>query len=128
MVHRELLAKSGPEAAALDHALDRFFQVTPTKELPPPVIVATSRLDEGERQAIALAFERRSLLLMDDLQGRGAARRLGLVVTGIVGVLVQCKAAGYLPAVGPLLRDIRQQGYWLSDELLHTAAKMANEV
>lgn len=52
MVHRELLAKSGPEAAALDQALDSFVQVTSLGDLPPAVVVATSRLDEGERQAI----------------------------------------------------------------------------
>jgi predicted nucleic acid-binding protein len=127
-VHRELLAKSGPEAAALDRALRDFVQVVSPGEPPLSVTAATSRLDAGERQAVALAYQRRSLLLMDDMQGRAAARRLGLAVTGVVGVLVQCKAAGALPAVGPLLRDIRQQGYWLSDEMLEIAAKLAGEV
>ena len=67
------------------------------------------------------------LLVIDDRLGRAAARRLGLAVTGTVGVLIRAKEVGLVPAVCPLLEEIRQQGYWLSDALLVTAARLAGE-
>ena len=126
-VHRELLAKSGPEAARLDDALADFIEVTPMPSLPPEVEVVTARLDPGERQAIALAYEQKALLVMDDRLGRVVARRLHLPVTGVVGVIIQAKDANLISAVRPVLEEIRQQGYWLSDELVELGARLAGE-
>ena len=45
-------------------------------------------LGEGEREAMALALNRRAdMLLMDDRDGVEEARRFGLTVTGTLGVL-----------------------------------------
>jgi predicted nucleic acid-binding protein len=126
-VHRELLAKGGPEAARLDDALAHFIGIAPVAQLPPEVEVATLGLDPGEQEAIALAHERKTLLVIDDFLGRVAARRLGLSITGVVGLLIRAKEAALVPAVCPLLGQIRRQGYWLSDELLDAAAKLAGE-
>lgn len=126
-VHRELMAKSGPEAGRLDEALARFIQLAPAPQLPPEVKMATLRLDLGEQQAIALAYELKMLLIIDDRLGRAAARQLNLAVTGLVGVLIQGKEAGLIPMVGLMLEKIRRQGYWLSDELVDTAKKLAGE-
>jgi predicted nucleic acid-binding protein len=126
-VHRELLAKSGPEVARLDDALAHFIGVAPLPRLSPEVEVVTLGLDPGEQQAIALAYERQALLVIDDFRGRVAARRLRLSITGVVGLLVRAKEATLIPAVRPLLGEIRRQGYWLSDELLDVAAKLAGE-
>ena len=55
---------------------------------PDQVQTISPALDLGEREAIALAqVVRANLLLMDDLAGREAARRLNLLVTGTLGVL-----------------------------------------
>jgi predicted nucleic acid-binding protein len=127
-VHRELLAKSGSESARLDKALQDSIQVTPSPALSPEVKIATLRLNAGEQQAIALAYERKAaLVIIDERLGRAAARQLGLDVTGLVGVLLRAKDAELIPAVRPLLERIRQQGYWLSDELLDVAARLAGE-
>lgn len=126
-VWRELMAKSGPESARLDAALNAWIEVTPEPPLPAEVKVATSRLDRGEQQAIALAHERQALLIIDDCQGREAARCLGVMLTGVIGVLLHAKERGDLSAVRPLLAEMRQQGYWLSDEVLDVAARLAGE-
>ena len=87
-------------------------------------------LDPGERQAIALAAMsgKDTLLLIDDLAGRTAARRLELRITGTVGILVRAWQSGLVEDVCPLLDEMRRQGYWLSDELLDLAARMTAKV
>ncbi len=123
-VQRELFAKSGPESARLDDVLLNFIKIAPVPSLAPEVKIVTQRLGPGEQQAIALAYERKMPLVIDDRLGRTAARRLGLAVTGLVGVLLRAKEMGLIPAVRPLLDEIRQQSYWLSDEVLDLAAKL----
>ena len=126
-VERELIAKHGGESVRLEAALRSFLQSVPAPVLAPDVRFVTTRLDLGEQEAIALAYERRSLLVIDDRLGRAAARRLGLVVNGVVGVLVQAKQAGLVAGVRPLLDEMRRRGYWLSDEILDAASRLAGE-
>lgn len=57
------------------------------------------RLDEGERQAIGLALERNSTLVIDEAAGRRIARTLGLECVGTLGVLAEAKLRGWLPSL-----------------------------
>ena len=126
-VYRELMAKSGIEVRRLDVALTQFIEITKEPELTPEIRAITNHLDAGEQHAIALAHAKNTTLIIDERLGRQAARQLGLTVTGSVGVLIEGKKRGYVSAVTPLLKSARQQGYWLSDELIAIAAKMAGE-
>ena len=126
-VHRELFAKTGVESERLDEALSNYIQVAERPELASEIQLATLALDAGEREAVALAQALNLPLLMDDQLGRHSARRLGLGVTGTVGVLIEAKRRGRLPAVRPVLEEMRTQGYWLSDELIELASKLAQE-
>ena len=74
-----------------------------------------------------MAYERDALLVIDDSLGRAAARRLRLAVTGVVGVLVRAKREGLVPNVRSLLEEMRARNYWLSDELLAVATRLAGE-
>jgi predicted nucleic acid-binding protein len=126
-VHRELLAKSGAEAPRLDVAFAAYLHVTNPPPVPLDVQRVTAHLGAGEQQAIALAYQTGSLLLIDDRSGRSAARRLGVSVTGTVGVLVEAKRAGLVPQLRPVLEQVRQDGYHLSDALIETAARSVGE-
>jgi len=126
-VYRELLAKTGPEAYKLDEALSGYIKISTEPRFPPEVKAATLKLGPGERQAVALAYEFKALLIIDDKLGRFAARRLGLQVTGVAGFLIRAKEVGLLSEVIPVLEAIRNQGYWLSDELLKLVAKLTGE-
>jgi uncharacterized protein len=126
-VHRELLAKAGPEAQLLDEALGQYLHVTP---VPPPsaeVETAIRSLEAGEAQAIALAYSLRITLLIDEWLGRRAAQTLSIKITGIAGVLLRAKEVGAIPRVRPLLEEIRQRGYWLSDTVVETVTRIAGE-
>ena len=73
-------------------------------------------LGPGEREAIALALETAAdLVVLDDQAGRRLARARGLQVTGTVGVLVEARARGLLPALRPELDRLRAAGLWLAE-------------
>ncbi len=62
-------------------------------------------LGAGEAEAIVLARETgAALLLIDERMGRAAARRLGLRVTGLVGVLIEARERGFWPMRTPWSR------------------------
>jgi uncharacterized protein len=126
-VHLELFAKTGAEASRLRQALATFAEVIEITDTAPEVTVATRLLDQGQRQAVTLAYQFGCPLVIDDRIGRQAARRLNLRVTGVVGVLLGAKQVGLVPSVGELLEELRARGYWLSDELVDRAARIAGE-
>lgn len=127
-VYRELLAKSGAEADCLDRALQEFLELVSALQIQPGVEIATLNLDRGEREAVALAYTHKALLIVDERLGRVAARRLGLTVTGVAGILIQAKMSGLLSEVTPVLEEMRQRGYWLSQDVLDIAAQLAGEI
>jgi hypothetical protein len=87
-----------------------------------------SDLDRGEAEVLALAQELDArLVIIDERLGRRHALRLGLTLTGTVGVLLRAKAAGVLPAVRPVIERIRDGGIWLKDILVDKALELAGE-
>ena len=88
-----------------------------------------SELDAGEAEAIALAIEASAgLLLVDERKARMVAARLGVRCVEL-GVLLQAKRAGILPAVkGVLDTLIVQAGFWISvplyQRVLHPRASI----
>lgn len=86
------------------------------------------QIDKGEASAIALALETRDCtLILDDLKARKLAERLGLHITGTIGVIVKAKLNGIIESVKPCLLKIRETDFRLSDELEEQALKEANE-
>jgi predicted nucleic acid-binding protein len=74
-------------------------------------------LDLGETAAICYAVESDAdLLLIDEREGRRVARRHGLSVTGVVGVLLREAKQGALD-IEAELDALREAGFWLSDDL-----------
>lgn len=128
-IQRELWAKTGFEAPALEAALEDFIQIKRPQNVPAPAEIATMYLDEGEKQAIRLAASLTEplFLLLDDKAGRQAANKLGLDVTGTAGLLLSAKKQGMIDAVMPLLNELREQGYWLSDALIAHVAQITKE-
>ena len=93
------------------------------------VTVLQTELDEGEAEAIALAIELRAdLLLLDERKGRMVASRLGLRFIGILGVLIEAKQRGCIPAVKPVLDDlVARAGFWVSRQLYTRVLEVAGE-
>jgi len=130
MVQKELLGKIGGESEQIDKALNEFIHVRDFRPMEPATENATSDLDEGERQVIGLATSigGNVLVLMDDRVGRQVAKGLNLPVSGVVGLLLFAKEKGVLEKIAPLLEELRAEGYWLSDEVVKVATKIAGEI
>ncbi len=87
-----------------------------------------SDLDRGEAEVIALAQERQAdLVLIDERLGRRHARRLGLPITGVLGLLLKAKELGHLDAVRPGLERMQRGGIRLSADLVQQALVLAGE-
>ena len=85
-------------------------------------------LDAGESSAIALALETpASTIVLDDYKARKVAARLGLPLTGTIGILVKAKLQGFTPSVRPLLEKIKRTNFRISAELEAAALQAAGE-
>lgn len=76
-------------------------------------------LGAGEAEAIVLAREcDADFLLSDERLGRSAAKRLGLKVVGLVGILIEAKDRGLLPDAGSLMDRLHNDAeFWISEDL-----------
>lgn len=87
-----------------------------------------SDLDRGEAEVLVLASERRArLVILDERLARRHAQRLGLSLTGTLGVLLRAKESGLVKVVGPLIEQLRRGGIRLSSALVEKCLILAGE-
>ena len=131
-----------PPAVAdeLHEKRDLFPAVARAMELPFIRIVApmdrslvstlTLDLHLGEAECLALALEQTTevLLLLDELAARRVARHRELKFTGTGGCLILAKTQNLIPAIAPLLDELRTKArFWLSDQVVETVLQQAGE-
>ncbi len=86
------------------------------------------QIDKGESSAIALALETPdSVVILDDYKARKIAERLGVTLTGTIGVIIKAKLNGTIPSIKPILEKIKQTDFRLSSEIETQALKEADE-
>lgn len=87
------------------------------------------RIDSGEASSIALALELHAdYLLIDEHKGRGEAEKLGLKITGIIGVLLRAKSENHIQFVKPILEKLKNEvGFRIHPTLYEKALEIANE-
>jgi len=129
-VHSELRCGADlPGATALQQAINNGWisvQSVPTSEK----VISQLRLilDAGESEAIVLAeLVHCRFLLMDERRGRQVAKKRGLTVIGIAGVLLAAKRGGLIEAVSPVVNILSKEGYRLSNSLIAEILKVAEE-
>ena len=128
-VHRELAIDSGrPGANATARAFDAGWLDVATLAEDARVAHFSALLDAGEAGAIVLCLRASArFLLIDEARGREVARRAGIPIVGVAGVLLAAKADGHLSAVSPVLGDLVGVGYRLSGTLLDGVRRSAGE-
>jgi predicted nucleic acid-binding protein len=76
-----------------------------------------------------LALESRdAVVVMDDALGRRVAAMLGLRLTGTLGVLLDAKRAGLIPAVGPVLDQLQALRFRLAPHTRIAVLALAGEL
>jgi len=86
-------------------------------------------LAPGEAEVIALAQERNAdLVVIDERLARRHAERLGMRLTGTLGILLRAKQLGMVEAVAPLINQLRQGGIHLGDDVVSKVLRLAGEL
>ena len=126
----ELQLESGlPETLQIQRALDaQWIHVEPLKTayLKQSLML---ELDRGEAAAIALALERNiPRVIIDEADGRAAAKALGLHPMGILGILLRAKHEGVLPSVNEEMQKLRHDaGFFIAESLFQRILVEAGE-
>ncbi len=86
------------------------------------------QLDKGEASAIALALELpESTIILDDQKARRVAEKLGLNITGTLGVIVKAKKEGIVGSVKDVLTKLKANNFRLTPELEKETLRLAGE-
>ncbi len=87
------------------------------------------QIDKGESSAIALAMETPGcLIILDDYKARKVAERLGLKITGTIGIIIKAKLGGIIASIKPFLEKINQTDFRLSANLEQQSLTQAGEL
>ena len=86
-------------------------------------------LDPGESEAIVVASEiHADLLLIDEASGREIARRMGIRLTGLLGVLLEAKRRGLVPALAAELERLQKAtSFRIRPEVMQEVLRLAEE-
>jgi predicted nucleic acid-binding protein len=123
-VYREVAVTGKPESVRLQSYLQGKVRSVNMQNF----VYLDAFADAGETAAMllykAIAAD---YLLVDDKRGRKVAKINQIKTIGSLGVLLQAKRAGLIPAVAPLLKLIVRSPVFLNKELLKTVLALAGE-
>lgn len=87
------------------------------------------RLDKGEAEVLALAFEHNaSILLIDEKKARQDAEDKGFQVKGTLGILLEAKSKGLLNTISPYITELQENKIRLSNSLIDYVLNEADEI
>ncbi|MCO6476679.1 MAG: DUF3368 domain-containing protein [Phaeodactylibacter sp.] len=122
----EELSRLSNQKRIIDQADWITIQKIKNKELRRELL---KELDQGEAEAITLAIEIKSdLLVIDEQKGRKVSRRYGLRIIGVLGILINAKKRGIISNVKPYMDDLREKaGFHISEKLYSEILKRVDE-
>lgn len=87
------------------------------------------QVDKGEASALALALEiPGSTVILDDYPARKVVVKLGLDLTGTLGVIIKAKLKGVILSIEPILAKIKQTNFRITKEVELEALREADEI
>ncbi|MDQ3253661.1 MAG: DUF3368 domain-containing protein [Acidobacteriota bacterium] len=128
-VHQEVVvAGSGRAGASAVSAATWIERYTITDQHAVSNLRKTRRLHSGESEAIILAVELSSdLILLDDRIARRVARQHNLSIIGTIGIILLAKDVGLTAAAKPLLDGLLNAGIYIDAALYERAMRLADE-
>lgn len=126
-VYREVTEKDDAASQALLAAKD-WIEVQTIRNLDEYALYR-ARLHASEVETMILAQQELAadIVVLDDNAARKTAEFLGLNVTGTIGILVKAKQSGIIQQVKPLLNEMMQNGFFISERLLRMILEAAGE-
>jgi predicted nucleic acid-binding protein len=123
-VFAEVAVVDKPQAARLHNYLQGKVRAVDLQHF----VFLDAFADAGETAAMLLYKELvADYLLIDDKRGRKVAKINHIRTIGSLGVLLQAKRAGLIPAVAPLLQQIAASPVFIGADLLQTVLDLAGE-
>lgn len=129
-VYQELLANgSNHPITETIQAIDWLEVRSVSDQQQVEVLERDRNLDLGEANAIVLALELQATqLLIDERLGRLEAKRQGLRITGILGILLAARNKALLPEVRPVMDVLIQQAnFRINPQLYNEVLRLAGE-
>ncbi|MDJ0582394.1 DUF3368 domain-containing protein [Crocosphaera sp.] len=119
-VYRELTEVNYPVPGTIEVQTCDWIEIKSLGDRNQLLGLFSQPLDEGESWAIVLTLELSAdLLLIDERRGRSEANRLGLRITGLLGVLVEAKQKKLISALKPLLDSLKETAQFRVTEQLY---------
>ncbi len=87
-------------------------------------------LDKGESEAIVLSKELKAdLLPIDEAPGREIAKKIGIPIKGVLGILLQAKQSNLIKDIKPLIEQLQTEiNFRINFNLLQKILIEANEL
>jgi hypothetical protein len=87
------------------------------------LLITDLNLGKGEADVIALASQTGLKVIIDDLKARKAAENMGLKLTGTIGVLLKAERLGLIASAQEKVRELREKGFYISEQLLEDISR-----
>jgi predicted nucleic acid-binding protein len=121
-VYDEIVVKDAHALASYSWIIVRTISNTAAKE------AFVSALHDGEVEVMLLAKELDAgLVIIDDGLARKHAKYLGLSVAGTMGVLLRAKENGDINTLKPVLDELLEKGFYISDDIYRKVLQLADE-
>ncbi len=111
-VMTELAAKGPTDPVILAVAESPFLRTGAEAAIPDDLVAL--KLGPGELSVLTMAKEAGATAVLDDLQARQVASRMGIPVVGTLGLISRAKASGVITAARPLIDAAVRNGMFLS--------------
>jgi predicted nucleic acid-binding protein len=126
-VFEEVVIQGQAEPGSQEVAAAEWIRTIPVNDQLAVTLLQES-LDLGESEAIVLGQELGArYVLLDDELARRKADLLGLPVAGTLAVLLMAKQAGLIAAVEPVLTELMQTDFRMSERVLTAVLTKAGE-
>ncbi len=87
------------------------------------LLITDLNLGKGEADVIALASQTGLKVIIDDSKARKVAENMGLKLTGTIGVLLKAERLGLIANAQEKVRELREKGFYVSEELLEDISR-----
>ena len=126
-VMAEIRAKGDEACAQVELAGKSWLRIREVENRE-TVVLLLADLDPGESEVITLAKEiHADYVILDDLDARRFARRVGLSVIGTVGILLSARLRGEIPSLRDEIGRLQAYAFRISQTFVEEVLKEAGE-